>query len=107
MFQVTSGMVTPTYLLFLPMKSLQEADLAQESHAKPYQDALGPDGRRELGEFSQAGVQSTESYLFQMSPKMSYPSREVVAADPEFWTPKPAAATRPSSAEKRKPAADQ
>jgi hypothetical protein len=107
MFQVTSGMVTPTYLLFLPMKALQEADLAQESHAKPYQDALGPEGRRQLREFSQAGVQSTESYLFQMSPKMSYPSKEVVAADPAFWTPKPAAATKPSSAEKRKPTADQ
>ncbi len=87
-YQVVSGMPGPTYLVFIPMKSLEEADLAQESHKKPYQDALGEEGRRQLREFTRAGIVSGESALFALSPKMSYPSKEVIAADPEFWAPK-------------------
>ena len=91
-YQVVSGMPGPTYLIFIPMKALEEADLAQESHKKPYQDALGEEGRQHLREFTRAGILSVESALFALSPKMSYPSKEVIAADPKFWAPKGASA---------------
>lgn len=95
MYQVTSGMPGTTYLLLLPMKSLQEVDLAQESHGKPYGDALGDAGRRQLQEFTRAGVASSETKLLAFSPKMSYPSDEWVAQDPEFWRPKTVTAAAP------------
>jgi hypothetical protein len=95
MYQVTSGMPGPAYLLMLPMKSLQEADAAQESHGKPYQDALGEAGRRELREFTRAGMATSETKLFAFSPKMSYPSDEWVASDPQFWNPKAVTGAKP------------
>jgi hypothetical protein len=92
MYQVTSGMAGSTYLLFLPMKSLQEADVAQETHGKAYGDALGDAGRQQLRDFARAGMASSETKLFGFSPKMSYMDDEIVARDPLFWAPKPVAA---------------
>lgn len=94
MFQVVSGMPGSTYLLFLPMKTLKEADVGQEIHGKPYLDALGDDGRRQLREFARAGYANVESNLFAFSPKMSYPSKELAAADPAYWNPPVAAAPK-------------
>jgi hypothetical protein len=39
-------------------------------------------------------VISSENTMFTINPKMSNPSKEFIAADPDFWapTPKPAAA---------------
>jgi hypothetical protein len=95
MFQVVSGMPGSTYLLFLPMKSLKEADLAVDSHAKPYLDALGEDGRRQLREFARAGYANVESNLFAFSPKMSYPSDELASSDSIYWKPAVASAAKP------------
>jgi len=95
MYQVTSGMPGPAYLLMIPMKSLQEVDAAQESHGKPYQDALGDTGRQQLRDFARAGMAASETKLFAFSPKMSYPSDEWVARDPQFWKPKAATAAKP------------
>jgi hypothetical protein len=94
MYQVSSGMSGSTYLLWIPMKSLQEADLAQESHGKPYGDALGESGRSQLREFARTGLVSSETKLFAFSPKMSYPRDEWVAQDPKFWTPKTATSAK-------------
>ena len=95
MFQVTSGMAGNAYLLFVPMKSLQEADQAQENHGKPYQDALGETGRQQLREFARTATATSETKLFAFSPKMSYPADEWVASDPEFWKPKPVTPAKP------------
>jgi hypothetical protein len=95
MFQVISGMPGSTYLLFLPMKTLKEADVGQEIHGKPYLDALGDDGRRQLREFSRAGYATVESNLFAFSPKMSYPSEEWASSDPAYWKPAAVAAAKP------------
>ena len=95
MFQVVSGMPGSTYLLFLPMKTLKEADVAQDTHGKPYLDALGEEGRRQVREFARAGVASVESNLFAFSPKMSFPSEELAAADPAYWSPPAAPAKKP------------
>lgn len=95
MFQVVSGMPSSTYLLFLPMKSLNEADVAVASHGKPYLDAIGADGRRQVQEFARAGYVSVESNLFAFSPKMSYPSEEVASGDPTYWKPAVASAVKP------------
>lgn len=95
MFQVVSGMPGSTYLLFLPMKSLQEADVAVDTHGKPYLDALGEDGRRQTREFARTGYASVESDLFAFNPKMSYPSKELASSDPAYWSPPAASPAKP------------
>jgi hypothetical protein len=95
MYQIVSGMPGPAYLLLIPMKSFQEMDQAEVNHGKPYQDALGEAGRTQMRDFARDGIVSGDSRVFAFSPKMSYPSDEMVARDPQFWAPKPVAAAKP------------
>lgn len=87
-YQVMTGAPAGTYLTFYPSKSAAEWD--QQSPALP--QLLGDDyGKfQSLVEKSVAGYEDT---IFQFSNKMSYPSQEMIAADPGFWTPKPVMAT--------------
>jgi hypothetical protein len=81
-----------SYAIFVPMKSATELDQWADLHGQTYKDALGEEGRKKLDEFDREGLESSESQLFMLSPKMSYAPKEWVEADPEFWTPKSAAA---------------
>lgn len=95
-YEVGTGIPGPAYLLVFPMRSLQEVDAFQENHdGKAYRDAMGEAGRQQMREFARVGVASVENRLFAFSPKMSYPSEEWVASDPEFWKPKVATAAKP------------
>ena len=85
-FQVTSGAPAGTYLMFLPMKSMAEIDAAQEMHGKAYDAAMGEENQKKLGDLLNASVESSTGVILRFSPKMSYPSKEWVAADP-FWAP--------------------
>jgi hypothetical protein len=101
-FQVTMGVPAGTYLIFQPMKSLAEVDAFAQTHGQAFQDALGEAGRNRLGELTRAAVLSTETNIFAFNPAMSYPSPNMIAGDPEFWTPKPAMEAAPKPAEKKK-----
>jgi len=57
-----------------------------------YQDALGEETRGRLRDFSRVAVKSSETKLFQFSPRMSYLSKEMADRSPEFWNPKPPSA---------------
>jgi hypothetical protein len=89
-YQGRAGVPGGTYLIFVPMKSLAEADQYDTIHGKTYQDALGEDGQKAVREFAQQGIESTETQLLAFSPKMSYVSKEWIDTDKEFWSPKPA-----------------
>jgi hypothetical protein len=89
-FRFTLGAPAGSYVIFIPMKSATELDQWEDVHGQTYKDALGEEGRKKLDEFNREGLQSSESQLFMLSPKMSYPPKEWVAADPEFWSPKAA-----------------
>ena len=99
-YQVSSGMTVPTFLLFIPMKSLEEVDLGA-SRSKTLQEAEGEENVKKLQTIAAEAYVSVESNIFAFNPKMSYPSKEWAAGDPEFWKPK-AAAMKP---EGKKPAA--
>lgn len=95
-YQVVSGIPGPAYLIMIPMQSLKEVDEFMAGHdSKPYRDAIGEAGRKLLQEFARTGVVSGENRLLAFSPKMSYPSDEWVASDPEYWKPKVATAAKP------------
>ncbi len=89
-FQVISGMPAGTFLIITPMKSLADADAGPQIHGQAYQDAVGDEGRKKLGELASSGTITSETNYFRFSPEMSYPSKEYIEADPGFWKPKPA-----------------
>jgi hypothetical protein len=100
-FEVNSGMVGPTYLLFIPMKSLKEADESAAMHASaPYQEALGgEEGSKKMAESNAAAILSTESAIFAFSPKMSNPPQNYsLGGNADYWNPKPAPAMKPKAA---------
>jgi hypothetical protein len=102
-FQFRLGAPSGSYAIFVPMKSGAELDEFEAVHGKAYKDALGEDGQKKLEEFNREGIESSEAQFFVMSPKMSYPPKEWVAADPSFWAPKPAAKPAAKSAAKKEP----
>lgn len=101
-FRFGAGAPNGSYVIFIPMKSAAEIDQMPDLHGQAYKDALGEEGRKKIQEFDREGVESSESQLFIFSPKMSYPPKEWVAADPDFWAPKAAAmpAAKPKTARK-------
>lgn len=99
-FQVISGAPSATYLIFSPMKSLKRMDDFPQIYGQAYRDALGDDGRKKLAELAGSGTLFSETNVFAFSPKMSYASKEMAAADPDFWTPKPKAAKAAPAAKK-------
>ena len=90
-FQVTYGMPSGTYLFIQPLKSLAEIDAFPQTHGDTYRNAIGDDGDKKLTELTRSGIIASETNIYAFSPKMSYPSKETIAADPEFWAPKPKA----------------
>lgn len=99
-FQVTEGMPNGTFLILQPLRSLADVDAFAQTHGKSYQDAVGDDGRKRLAELTSSATISSETNIFAFDPNMSHPVKEVVAADPGFWTPKPAKKAAPAKAEK-------
>lgn len=87
-YQVISGAPGPSYLFFAPMASLQAMDDAP-ARGKAMRDALGEDGAGKALKTSADVTAASESFLFALNPRLSYVSPEFIAADPEFWTPKP------------------
>lgn len=93
-FEVQSGMSGPTFLIFIPMKSLKEADEAGPLHTSAaYKEALGGDeADKKLAELASAAIMNNESTLFVFNPGMSVPPPEYSIADAGFWNPKPVVA---------------
>jgi hypothetical protein len=89
-YQISGGMPGPTFMVFFPMKSLSEVDAAI-ARAGTIREAEGPENEKALAKLASDGYATVESNIFAFSPSMSYPSKEFVARDPEFWTPKPEA----------------
>lgn len=73
------------YLVISLMKSLAEDDQGMAVDKK-FAEAVGPATMKRLDELTASSVASTETNLFSVNPKMSYPSPEWIKADP-FWKP--------------------
>src|SRR6266567_4898751 len=99
-FAVQSGMAGPAFLIFIPMKSLKEADEAGPLHdSAAYKEALGGEaGDKKLSELAAASIINNESAIFAFNPKMSVPPPEYsMGADANYWNPKPAMAATPKA----------
>jgi hypothetical protein len=94
-YQVVSGGPSGTYLLFSPMDSLAHMDAAPARMAAARQ-AMGERNRQHFDTLAPDVVQSSESLLFALNPRMSYVSKEFAAQDPDFWIPKPKPPAKPA-----------
>ncbi|MGA7992642.1 MAG: hypothetical protein WCC53_14480 [Thermoanaerobaculia bacterium] len=102
-YQVTAGMPGPTYLVWIPMHSLEEVDAARNFQSA-IMEAEGEEGRKALSKAASDGYNFVTQNLFAISPTMSYPPKEWAKMDPEFWAPKPAAAAAKAAKKEAKPA---
>ncbi|GAC1415470.1 MAG: hypothetical protein NVS9B15_05150 [Acidobacteriaceae bacterium] len=78
------------YMAISLLKSLAEVDQNMEGDKK-FAETVGPATMKKIAELSASSVQSTQTNLFSVNPKMSYASQEWIQADP-FWKPMPAPA---------------
>jgi hypothetical protein len=77
-----------TYLVIITLKSGEQIDQNFANDAK-FIEALGPEGVKKLQTLEASCIESRQTNLFRIAPKMSYPSPAFVQAEPDFWTPKP------------------
>ena len=83
-YEVNSGAHGGTYLVFTPMSGISRWDSPQNPD---FLAALRASNWRQIAGDS---IVDTEQRLFQFSPEMSLPTKEIVAANPGFWNGKPA-----------------
>jgi len=95
MYQVVMGAPEGTYLLFSPMKSLKEVDDEFASEGALMQ-AMGEENMKNMMKGAGDVFLSMESNIYIFNPRMSNVSKEVAAADPKFWNPKPMVVKRAS-----------
>jgi hypothetical protein len=105
-YQAVYGYPDTTYIIFNPMKSLDEVD-KNFAAGKDFEAAMGEAGMKKLSELSAAAIESSQTNLFAINPRMSYAADEWVTGDPEFWKPKPAAAAAAGKKAAEKPAVNQ
>jgi hypothetical protein len=101
-FEVVAGAPSGTFLTIFPVESLKDVDANREMHNKGYRDAVAEVSRNRWGQLVGESVQMQETNYFSFSPKMSFVSKEFIAADPEYWTPKEVVATKPGKKPKGK-----
>lgn len=87
-FQARYGAPGGTYLVFVPRKSVAEVDRSF-AQGKEFEAAMGEDGMKQMRELVAETLESSETNLFALNPRMSYASEEWTKADPDFWTVKP------------------
>lgn len=73
-----------TFLLVTPMKTLAEEDKA-ELDDKSLPKTAGEDQLQMLRELGSASIESAESDLFALSPRISYVPESWLKAYPDFW----------------------
>jgi hypothetical protein len=89
-YLVNSGAPTGTYLVLSAVDSLKAMDPGPSPMSMA--EAFGAENQARYLKLQSEIVVSSESTLFTINPKMSNAPKEYVAADPDFWAPKPAAA---------------
>ena len=99
-FQAVSGAPQGTYLIFERMKSLKEMD-GVPARQKAIAEAMGEENFKQLQKGAADTFTVVDSNLYAINPHMSYPAKEVAAADPAFWSPKPKAAAKTATATKK------
>jgi len=102
MFEPAYGREDGDYIALTSLKSMAEID-TDFMDGKKFGEALGEEGMKKLDELFAATVTSSHSELFAVNPRQSYVNPDWVAADPDFWKPKAAAAKPAADKKEAKP----
>lgn len=92
-YQVIAGMPSGTFLVFTSYPSWDAVQAQEQASEAAFARAAPADLEDLTRRFREAIVSSTNRY-FNVNPAMSYPSKEMIAAD-SFWAPRPATARQP------------
>jgi hypothetical protein len=103
-YQVSVGMPSPTFLVFLPMRALRQNDDLLDWR-RSLREAEGEGASDRLEQIAREAYLKTESNLYFVSPETSHVSTDFAAGDPQFWSPKPPAA--PKSPARKDPGSTQ
>jgi hypothetical protein len=99
MYSAVYGIASPTHLVITPLKSGADIDTAFASNPK-FAAAMGEEGMKKLDQLASAAIESSETNLFQVNPRMSHVGEDMEKADPDFWRPKAAASAAKKPAAK-------
>jgi hypothetical protein len=94
-YQVNVGAPSPTFLAFVPLRTLQQNDdlLGWRSLLR---EAEGEVAAKRMDDIVKEAYASTESNLYVIRPDLSHVFKDFAEGDPQFWAPKPTAATSSS-----------
>lgn len=81
-YRVESGAPELTFLILMPVASLQEMDSAPEDAA-----LMSREDFAQLRKMDAEMIVESQHALFAVNPKMSNPPKAVIEADPGFWKP--------------------
>jgi len=85
-YEETYGSPGNAFLVIITHKSAAELD-AEDDNDKKFVENLGPEGLKKLALLEASCLESKQTDLFSIDPKMSYPTERMLKADPEFWKP--------------------
>lgn len=87
-YQVNVGLPAPTFLAFVPMRTLKQNDdlLAWRPSLR---EAEGEVAAKRMDQIAKEAYAATESNLYVIKPELSHVSKEFAEGDLDFWTPKP------------------
>jgi hypothetical protein len=86
-YEEAYGATGGLFLVITTIKVATELD-TEEAQDKQFEEAMGTDDMKKMQELEAACVESRQTNLFVIDPKMSYPPEAWVKADPDFWTAK-------------------
>ncbi len=86
-YQEAYGSPGEGFIFITTIKSGSDIDSMFASGPR-FEAAMGEDGMKKLEALEAVCVESEQSNLFEIDPKMSYPTDAFVKADPDFWKPK-------------------
>ncbi len=76
-----------------------ESSLGGFDGRTPLPQLMGEEGYQKFLKISSESVEGTETVINHFLPELSNPPEEIVAASPDFWSPKPKAAVKPKPKE--------
>jgi hypothetical protein len=101
-YQVNVGLPSPAFLVFVPMRALKQNDDLLNSR-KSIREAEGEDAAHQTEQIARDAYAATESNLYVISPETSHVSKDFADGDPEFWSPKRPAASKPPTQKSSEP----
>jgi len=72
------------FIAVTPMKSLAEVD-QEMIDGSSFEKSMSADEMKKVRDLTAASIESTQSHLFAINPKMSYVPDSWLKADPAFW----------------------